>query len=330
MKLICNRYMKPATEGESGTAAVDRGDDFTPTPEDVDAAALGGEITPEEIEAERVKLGLPKPAAKAKEDDKEAEPAAKPAKDPHIPLSRHEAVLQKARERTEALEAKVAELERGQVKEAVSTKVAELEDKVTKLEAEYNDAMAEGETVKATALMKDIRLLERQVIEQTAEARSQMATAQAVEQVRFQSVVDRLETAYPQLNPDKPDEYDAELVAEIMELQEAYMLKGYAGSAALQRAVSKLVKPTTTKQEVATTVTPRVDSAEAVAEARKIAARKKATEAANAQPAGTQGVGTDSDSAGGLLDAAKAIKMPWEKFAKLDDETLARMRGDTL
>lgn len=337
-------YLKPVAEGEGGAGApVDRGDDFEPSADDEDDAPAA-KPTAAELEAERAKLGLgAKKEAKAddadedEDDEADDKPAAKndkgDKKDSRIPRSRHEAILQKARERTEALEAQVEALQKGQAVQVTNAKVDELEAKVTELEKQHAEANAEGETAKATALMKEIRHLERQVIEQRAEVRSQQATAAAVEQVRFSAVVERLEAAYPQLNPDNPDEYDAEQVAEIMELQEAYVLKGYTGSAALQRAVSKLIKPSTSKQEAAASVTPRVsaeDAAKAAKAERSTAARKLAVEAAGKQPASIEDVGMNSDTNGGKLDAKAAIKMPMDKFNKLTEEDLARMRGDTL
>jgi hypothetical protein len=55
------------------------------------------------------------------------------------------------------------------------------------------------------------------------------------------------------------------------------------------------------------------------------AARIKALAAANAQPPSTKNTGLDNG--GGTVDMRT---MTQEKFAKLDDDTLAKLRGDIL
>lgn len=357
--MIRARLMKPAEEGDSGAAAaVDRGDDFTPTAETVAAAEKAGTISAADAEAERAKLGLPAakaapaPAAKvetaatddAEDDDAEDEDAdaaaaaaAKPAKkDSRIPLARHEAILAAERARREAAEQAVATFEKGKAVAATNEQIAELEAKITTLEEQYNDAIAEGESKKASALMKEIRTSERTVIEQKAEFRAQLATAQAVESIRYDAVVDRIEAAFPQIRPGA-EEYDQSVVDDVVELQKAYVATGqYAPSQAMQRAVDKLLKPATAKQAAATAVTPRVDADDAAAAAKKLerdtAARKKNAAAANAQPPALAATGTDSDKAGGLLDAAKVIKLPFDQFMKTgpSEEELSRLRGDTV
>ena len=82
--------------------------------------------------------------------------------------------------------------------------------------------------------------------------------------------------------------------------------------------------------EVARLVAARPDAAEVAKNARTLAARDKAASAAAQQPPDIAKVGVDSDKMGGKLDAGKAIKLSQEQFAKLDDETLARLRGDEL
>lgn len=334
------RLMKPAAEGESGASAADRGDDFVPTsPEEDDAKAAAdaaAKVADEsKVLADAAKLGLGAKTtepAKAEEPPKEGEPV----KDTRIPLARHEQILAKERAAREALEVQLANTQRGAAVAKTNEEIAVLETKVDTLEAEYAAALAEGEVAKATALMKQIRQTERMVIEQKAEFRTQAATATAIEQVRYETTLERLTVAYPQLVPGHED-FDQGLVNEINELTDAYELKGYAPSAALQKAVSVMVKPVTARQETATTVTPRVDAAAAEAAAAKLLrdteARKRNGAAADAQPPALADKGANSDEAGGLLDAAKVIKMSFEKFMKVGavpDDDLARMRGDTV
>lgn len=350
------RYMAPVGAGESGAGAetVDRGDNFVPVAEnDEEAAELArqqaeGKVTAtaEELEAERVKLGI---GAGAKTDaEKAAEALAKTdegktaatteaddkgkQKDTRIPLSRHTEILARERAAREAVEVQLANAQKGAQVAQTNEKIGELEAKIITLEEQYNAALVEGNTKEASALMRQIREADRSITEQKAEFRTQAATALAVEQVRLDATIERLEAAYPQIVPGS-DTFDQGLVAEIVELREAYELKGYASSAALQKAVGILIPATTKKQESATTVTPRVtedDAAKAARELRETEQRKKNATAANAQPPAATTIGANSDEAGGKLDAKQAIKMPFDKFSKLTQEDLSRMRGDTM
>lgn len=354
MMMMARLYMAPAGDdggAAGGGASVDRGDDFVPEPENEEeaaalaaqqaaAAAAAGKTEPtaEEAEAARVALGLGagKPEVKEpKEGETEEEKEAKGAKkDTRIPLNRHTEILNRERAAREAAEAEVAKLKQGQQVVTLNAEITKLEDKVAGLETRYAEALAEGKTKEAADLMKEIRTSERSIIQQRAAFDTQVATAQAVEQVRYDTTVERLETAYPQLKPGSED-FDAEVVKEVLDLQEAFELKGLPASAALQKAVGYVIKPETKKQEDATKVTPRVtedDAAAALAAkaARETEARKRNASAANAQPPAMGKVGANGDAAGGVLDAKAVIKMPFEKFVQLDDETLSRMRGDTV
>ena len=223
-------------------------------------------------------------------------------------------------------------MRQGAATKAVATEVSKLNEQVAEKEEKYAELLAEGKTKEATAVMREIRALERDITNQEAEARTAAATADAVEQVRFDAVVERLEASYPQLKPGG-DEYDESVVAEVLEMQGAWVAKGYAPSAALQKAVGYIIKPASGKQEAATTVTPRVSEADAAAaakEARATEQRKKNAAAAEGQPPALANAGANSDAAGGVLDAKTVIKMPFDKFSKLSEEEISRLRGDTV
>jgi len=341
------RLMAPADDGMSGGSggsAADRGDDFTPTAEDEDeaasaaaaaAAAKNGKTEQELADDLKGKgkegLGAGKEGAGA-DDDGEDDGKGGKKKDTRIPLSRHEAVLARERAAREAAEVELAKVRQGAATKAVNTEISKLEAQVVEKEEKYAELLAEGKTKEATALMREIRGLERDIITQQAEARTAAATADAVETVRFDAVVERLEAAYPQLKPDAP-EYDKELVAEVLDMQSAYVAKGYTPSAALQKAVGYIIRPETGKQKDATSVTPRVTEAEAAAaakDARAAEQRKKNAGAADAQPPALANAGANSDAAGGVLDAKTVIKMPFDKFSKLSEEEISRLRGDTV
>jgi hypothetical protein len=86
----------------------------------------------------------------------------------------------------------------------------------------------------------------------------------------------------------------------------------------------------TKAQEKVLETEARVDPKE-VERARKAAAVAKTADAVSKTPSSTSKVGQNSDTAGGGgTTAADVIKMPYADFVKLDDNQLARMRGDVI
>ena len=326
-------FMAPAdddTGNDGGGAGADRGDDFVPTDDEVDAAKAGSDsktdpAKSEEGEEEETEAGLRKAAPADTGDEKGEE---KPAgKDRNIPLSRHKEMLDKLRAREADLERKLALYEKGDRTAATNDTIAGLETKVAEQEKIYTKLLTDGEPEKAAETMAQIRKLEREISDVRTDVQVQAAEVRAVEKARFDIVVERLETAYPVLNPEH-ESYDADIVKEVLELQRGFALQNFTQAQALQKAVKYVIRPETKTQEQATSVTPRVDK-DAIADERKAAATKKALEATGRQPPALK-VGMDSDRAGGNLSAKDVIKMSQEQFAKLTEEQLAKLRGDTV
>lgn len=342
------RHVLRAPAGEDGEdGGADRGDHFEPDGDDAPAAAApapaparsapGKEDAADETgetgetgePAEGLSAGAPGAGTEAEAGAGDEDERGKAG--PKIPLSRHKAMLDKARDREAALQRQIEELRHNKAVVTTNEQIGALDAKLPDLETKYNEALADGRTQDATKLMQEIREIERDAAELRSDLKVKAAEARAVEQVRFDTVVERIEAAYPQLDPTH-ESYDEALVAEVLELQRGYALQNYAPSKALQKAVSVLLKPATSKQETATTVTPRVDPADAAAKTaaeRKAAAATKAASAAARQPASMK-VGMDSDRAGGGIDAKSFSRLSQKQFAEIPDEQLARVRGDDL
>lgn len=300
----------------------DRGDDFTPTDDDVD-----GEGDTPDVKAK----AEPEPAAKVEpEPAAKVEPEAKPEK--RIPLDRHEAILAKERATRQMVEAQLAEARGGQRIADTNAELSKLEEEVIKLESQYAKMVIDGEAKDAARIMAEIRTKERIITRTQAQFDTQAAESRAYERARYDAVVDRLESAYPQLNPDD-ESYDEELSDAVVTMASGYQARGLSKVDALQKAVKSLIKPETTKQTKAVDTDVRVtaqDVAAKVAAERKAAAVGKNIDAANKTPANLAHVGLDNDKAGGRLDGKAVMKMNQDQFAKLDDETLSKLRGDTL
>lgn len=305
----------PLHAAEDGGGAVDRGDELV--------LADGAPALAEEDAAADAAAELAKIAA----DGDDADPAADRKKDSRIPLARHKEMLDKERDKRAALEAELARYKQGDSLARTNEQIDATETRLVELETRYTKLLADGEIEQATALMREIRTAERSIGEQKTSFAVQAAEARAVERVRYDTIVERLEASYPQLNPDA-DEFNQEQVQDVLDLKETYERRGLAPSTALQKAVAKTFGASTAKQEQATSVTPRA-TGEQVAAARKEAATKTALDAARRQPASTRDIGLDTDKVGALT-AKSAMGMSQDQFAKLTEDQLAAMRGDVL
>ena len=321
LKRILSPYMAPAGEADGGGGMVDKGDDFIPTGEDApepepeakapvaDAGTDDDDVDPEDPDAD----------LKAEETPKK--------KDQRIPLSRHKGILAKERDARAALEARLAQYEKGSEVAKVNEDITALENDIISKEKEYTRLLADGEIDEAAALMREIRVADRQITEAKSEMRVQASIAQTTEQVRYDTALERIESAYDALNPDS-DAFDKEVLAEVVEMKIFYeRMRSMTPTKALQAAVKKILGQEDRSQEKATDIAPRV-SKEDVAAARKKEAVSKNAAAAGKTPANFSKVGIDSDKAGGSLNAKDVMKMSQEDFKKLPDDVLARMRGD--
>jgi hypothetical protein len=355
-------FLRPAGDGGSDTGGADRGDDWTPNDDDpavlaAQTAAKDAETAAAKAKADETKATADAAAAakakadevaadKAKEDEgkiegeDDADPdktKAETRKDTRIPVSRHKEILDKERAARADVERKLAAYEKGSEVGAINADIKKDEDQVLVLDKEYSKLITDGEHEKAAGVMREIRTLERGIADRKADMKAAAAYSQAVEKTRYDTVVERLEMAYPLLNPD--DElHDPERTQDVLDLAATYRARrGMTPAEAIQKAAKTLLGQSTKKQEAATTVLPRADKEEAEElaakalkeEERKKAQVKKNLEASRTQAPDTSRAGMDADRAGGGTVTGKDImKMNYDEFSKLDEKTLSEARGD--
>lgn len=321
--------------GENET--VDRGDEWTPTDDDAPVTKVADKAEKAEEPPPKVekKSALKTEPAADVDPDADLDATAaddKKSKDTRIPAARHKEILDKERGRREAVEVELAKYKQGEQIADLGAAISEAETKLITLEKTYAKQLTDGEADKAAETMAQIRRTERAINEQSAQVREKAAEARAVERVRFDVTVERLEAQYPELEVGN-DLFDRDKVAEILELKEAYQTKGYTPSEAIQKAVKLIVPPVTKAQEKALSTEARVDP-KAVEAARKAAAVEKTVGAIEKTPANAAKVGLDSDKSGGsganAMTAKDAIKLPHAEFIKLGEADLARIRGDVI
>ena len=342
-KALFRFYCAPAGEGRDlpgGDAAEDYGDGFTPTDDEAGAGAGtddddAGEGTDKGSADEGSKdesgEGLRDAAdAAADGDDKGAKDTGTPktGKGKFIPLDRHEKLLKKERERREAAEAQLQQGRAGQQVVKANELLETVENELVAMEEKYNELLAEGDTKGAAQMMTSIRRKNAELQTVTAEQRDAEVMARAVEKVRYDEALDRIEQEYPELDPES-DDYDEDKYQDVVDLMQAGQRRGLSATKALQRAVARTMGAETAGQKRATTVQPRVDEKD-VAGQRRAEAVKRNLEVAGKQPPATHKAGAGNDVAGGALTAKAVMDMSDAEFDKLSPKDLAKLRGDTL
>lgn len=330
LQKILNRYQKQADDDGSDLPGgdADYGDDFTPTDDGAeDAPAAKDDAGDEPAAADE---DLRAAAEELEEGTEEAKKTGTPksGKGKFIPLDRHEKLLKKERARREELEAQLSQSRAGQQMAQANEDLSRVEDELVAMEAKYNDLLAEGDTQAAAQLMTQIRRKNAELSSITAAQRDAEVMARAVEKVRFDEALDRIEEAYPELDPDS-DEYDEDTYQDVYDLMMAGRQRGLSATKALQRAVARVMGAETTAQKRATTATPRVDEND-VASRRRGEAVRRNLDAARRTPPATHRISANNDAAGGALTAKAVMSMSEDDFEKLSDKDLARLRGDVL
>lgn len=332
LRTMMTRVQAPAKDDD--LPGGDYGDDFEPTSTDADDASDGDDP----VGSASGDDGADESTSELREvvEDPEEAPAAgakgtgtpKTGKGKFIPVDRHEKLLKKERARREELEAQLQQSRAGQEVVKVNDGLEKIEDTLVSMEEKYNDLLAEGDTKGAAALMTQIRRKNAELNALAAQHRDAEVMARAVEKVRYDEALDRIEEAFPELDPDA-DEYDPETFQDVVDLMQAGRSRGLSPTKALQRAVQRVMGVDTAAQKRAVTATPRVNE-DNVASRRRGDAVKRNIDAARRTPPATHRVGAGNDAAGGALTAKAVMQMDEDEFAKLSEKDLARLRGDTL
>jgi len=225
------------------------------------------------------------------------------AKEPMIPKSRFDEVLQKQK----ALQK--------QLDDALAPKVEDVKEAPNfdfdAKEVEYQTLLMEGESEKATQLRKDIREAEKQQMMFEMQAKMGQTVTQNQEQVDLQTKATQLESIYPELNQANSN-FNQDKTNSVLELRDAFMIQGYTGADALQKSVDLIMG----------NAPQGVDPVQKeIVQKKKIANTKKKIQAAEKQPPTMKG----KNKVDKKVDVSN---MSVDDFDALPAETLRRMRGD--
>lgn len=292
---------------------VDRGDALPETSEAPEEQVVGDSLEPVvEEEAEETA------EEKAERERLEAEEAKK--RNIRIPKSRFDEAQAKARAREQALLEEINALKNGQQVSAVQKSMADVRAEIDTLQDKYEDLILDGRKDDARKVRKQIEAMRDELVEYHTTVKSDAARRAAIEDLSYNAQLASIEAKYPALNPDSED-FNEEQTSEVATLLTAFAKSGINRVEALAKAV-KYVLGAPPEQKVS-------DAARAMAEERARKAREKAAVANGKQPPSSTGVGLNSDRIGVRSDGTfDVMKLSQEHFAKLDDDTKARLRGD--
>lgn len=247
-----------------------------------------------------------------------------------IPKERFDQAVGKERAAREAAEQRVAALEAqiGQRKEQAAQvdQIDTIEQQIAELEAKHTSYLLDGDQEKASAVMRQIRIAEREIIRAEMRQESRTATAQTLESERVELSIAKLEADHPVLNPDS-EEYNEALTNFVLAEQQRLMrTETLSPSRALNKAALSIIEkfgPKSAPEDAAPKGLSKVQGE------RKAAAVERNLAVKQSQPAALRNVGLDSDKAGQIA-LPDIRKMSPEEYAALPASTRSRLRGDTL
>lgn len=315
MKNLQYTLMAPDPEkGAPGGPPADRGDDLDTKKgppanegkdEDLEAKGEDEELSAEEKEAEDL----------VRKEEEEAEKKRRI----RIPKARFDEVVRKAREKEEVLHTKIRDLEKQVGSQKNETDVQKLAKQIDELEDQYEDLLHDGKKEDARKVRRQLNEARERLSDIKSTVKSDAAKREAIDQLKYDSLLAKAEADYPELNPEQED-FSEEKTEEVAGLVEAFMARGYTRHAALDKAIKYVMGAPRGKED-----------AEAIKKQRETDARKKAADADKKQPPATSKAGMDSDKGGTKDDGGiDVFRMSPDKFDKLTEETKSRLRGDVL
>lgn len=330
-QLISRGYWAPA--GDDGAAgggggAVDRGDDFKSP---LDNAGKGDKLDDEDDKskdkgdkADPDKEGEETEEEKAERLRLEAEEEKK--KRIRIPKSRFDEALGKAKQREQALLDEIEKLKGGQQASATAKAVKDMRAEIDKLQDKYEDLILDGKKDEARKVRRQVEELRDELSEYQTNTKSEAARKAAIDEMSYNAQLAGYEAKYPALNPEHED-FDEDKTDEVATLLNAFVKAGQKRADALAKAVKYVLGAPPAAGKGGDD-----DKAKELADQRAAEARKKAADANKKQPPNGKDVGLDSDKAGGGGKGGDVdvLRLSQDKFAKLDEETKAKLRGDTL
>ena len=249
--------------------------------------------------------------------EEEPEVEEKAAKKPMVPKARLDEVLAKQK----ALQKQLDEINAANEKAEEAPESYDFDAK----EVEYQNMVLDGETDKAVALRREIRKAEREQLEYEMRQEMSQTVNQDRQMTALQQAANAMEDAYPVFDRNS-DDFNEDMTNEVVELRDAFIMKGYEAVDALSKAVKYVVKDhdLDQPQESAPSLAGKAQKSDELAKKRAQVSKK--LKAAEAQPPELPGESSSNHGEKGL----DLSTMTEEEFDALPEATLKRLRGDIL
>ena len=219
----------------------------------------------------------------------------------------------------------IEKLKGGQHASATAKAVRDMRDEIDKLQDKYEDLILDGKKDEARKVRRQVEELRDELSEYQTNTKSEAARKAAIDEMSYNAQLAGYEAKYPALNPEHED-FDEDKTDEVATLLSAFVKSGHKRADALAKAVKYVLGAPPAAGKGGDD-----DKAKELAEQRAAEARKKAAEANKRQPPSGKNVGLDSDKAGGGKGGdVDVLRLSQDKFAKLDEETKAKLRGDEI
>ena len=262
------------------------------------------EAVAEEAESGGEETVLEEDAGDTQQPEGDVPPAAVETKEPMIPKSRFDEVLAKQKALAKKLEEATNPIEK--IENAP-------EYDFDAKEAEYQSLVLNGRTEEASKLRGEIRNAERQSMMFEVQNRMGKTVQESTEVVALQNKAAELAAKFPVLDETHAS-FDETKTQEVLDLRDAFMIQGFTGVDALDKATKYVMG----EPEPA----PKEDTVgKKIVEKKKVANTQKKIEAAEKQPPAMKGKNKTEKK----VDISK---MSVDEFDALPPETLRRMRGD--
>ena len=314
--------------GGADSTPVDRGDDVKSP---LDGAGKGDKLDPngddDKPKGKVANADLDREGEETEEEKAErlkAEEAAEKAKRIRIPKSRFDEALGKAKQREAALLEEIEKLKGGQQASATAKAVKDMRAEINKLQDKYEDLILDGKKDEARKVRRQVEDMRDELSEYQTNTKSEAARKAAIDEMSYNAQLAGYEAKYPALNPEH-EAFDEDKTDEVATLLNAFVKAGQKRADALAKAVKYVLgAPPAGKGGDG-------DKSNELADQRAAEARKKAADANKKQPPDGKNVGLDSDKAGGSKGGdVDVLRLSQDKFAKLDEETKAKLRGDVI
>ena len=248
-------------------------------------------------------------------EEPEQKPAPEEPKKPMVPKARLDEVLQKQK----ALQKQLDDLKAAQKPAEDAPEEYDFSAK----EMEYQNAVLDGEADKAASIRAEIRRAERAQIEYEMGQKMTDAVSQNQQATALQQAASTLEAEFPMFD-QKSEQYNEKMTQEVIDLRDAFIIKGENAVAALSKAAKYVINE---YGLIDTTPTLAADTApkKSVDEiSKKRAEVSKKLKVADSQPPEMSGEGSSIRGEKGL-DVSSLTE---EEFDALPEATLKRLRGD--